>query len=114
MLLPQVFPEISATLITSADLKIHISCVHEVHPKKYKCDICDKAFKQLSYLKAHVRSVHEGLKIQCEKCDKTYDDVRQLKIHIQNIHEEQTKHICDFCELGFNLKSQLKSHKCDL
>ena len=49
------------TFCQLSNLKTHIKSVHE-GLKNHKCDLCDKKFGHSSVLKKHIKGIHEGLK----------------------------------------------------
>ena len=57
------------------------------------CAACGKTFSKATYLKKHIRIVHEGHKdYKCESCGKSFSEAGSLKIHINTIHEGQKDH----------------------
>ena len=88
--------------------------------KKEQCNQCGKlVFK--SYLKKHIRTVHEGIRDQiytCEHCGKEYTNNFHLKTHIKQKHEEHSfddssdaikKEQCNQCGKLF-FKKYLEKH----
>ena len=56
------------------NLNNHRTTHSDDHP--FKCDICDKALKNYSALRSHQRRVHPDKKsFQCEVCDKALVDL---------------------------------------
>ena len=49
--------------------------------KKYKCEICDKAFKSTHILKGHICQ-----NLKCDICDKKFSSSNYLKLHIDTFH----------------------------
>ena len=75
----------------------------------YKCDICEKEFRQKSNLNTHFKGVHEKSKNQtCNICNASF---RDLKRHIKYIHQKEnfTKVFCDLCHKEIR-KSSLNLH----
>ena len=71
------------------------SGIHE-RKKPFKCDNCDKSFKQKSHLQRHVASVHEGIKsFQCSACGKYFTTKRSMCDHIATVHELKKPFHCD-------------------
>ena len=79
--------------------KLNISILIQEHfsqlenPKqeinRYKCEQCEKAFRDAWHLKEHVSSVHEGLKsLQCKFCGKAFGYVSNLSRHLKVYHSE--------------------------
>ena len=78
---------------------------------KYKipCTKCDKGYYQKSYLEAHMRTVHEGLKYVCDQCEKQYTDIFRLRIHVKTRHEGELYN-CNQCDYKAYTQKKLKSH----
>ena len=102
----------------------HIARVHE--GTEYKCEQCDKSYKDKQYLRKHVKRVHEeGIKIKvkneikveiinCEFCEKAFNTKVKLRRHIKKVHEIKNhdghKQKCDYCDLKFIEESDLVRH----
>ena len=52
----------------------------------YKCNKCDKSFKEIKNLNQHKASAHEGIKFPCNKCNQTFTRRDSLNTHIKNVH----------------------------
>ena len=80
----------------------------------YKCDICDKAFKQGFALNRH-RLIHTGEKLhKCDKCDRSFTKKSNLETHISCVHRKLKPYRCehDSCQnKSFSCKADLKRHK---
>ena len=50
------------------------------------CDSCGKNFKYVWNLKAHIKSVHEGLTFSCNSCNKSYAQKSGLDYHNKTVH----------------------------
>ena len=58
---------------------------------KYKCNICDAAYKSGSALTYHIRVIHkEKLDYSCKICKVQFGDQLDLTQHVTNTHEENT------------------------
>jgi len=54
--------------------------IHTVE-RTYRCDICNRTFKQLRYLKVH-QHVHTGKRLySCDVCNKIFKRLENLKVH---------------------------------
>ena len=54
--------------------------------KKFKCDFCDRKYKDLLGLKLHIQSVHEGQKYKCDLCEKVFAQPGSLDNHKKSFH----------------------------
>ena len=84
--------------------------IHE-KSKKYKCDVCLKAFHQKSNLIKHYR-IHTGEKpFACQLCDKKFAYKYSLVQHLAT-HSEVKYFNCSICPEGrsFKTKNQLRNH----
>lgn len=104
----------------------------------YRCDLCEKQFKDLSLLERHLRLhlegklfnctlcskvfnykgllkrhmvVHTKIKpYECMQCNKKFTQSNDLKIHMR-LHTGVKPFKCEYCSLCFNQKQQLKNHR---
>ena len=53
----------------------------------FKCDRCNSAFTNNSYLKIHKRSAHEGFMLKCDACDYNAKTDAQMNDHTRIKHE---------------------------
>ena len=57
--------------------------------KKYKCEICEKVFKNNNGLRQHFKIVHnfvKGHEYQCNICQDEFNDTTSLENHALNAH----------------------------
>ena len=77
----------------------------------HSCKMCNKNFKLLSSLNAHVKQIHsENKDFSCDTCKKVFSTPQSLKTHVASIHDGVKEHKCDICNKAFTQKSTLKSH----
>jgi len=80
------------------------------NPPVFKCEQCDKVFKQSSSLKTHKRS-HSGIKpFVCSICNKNFSASFALRRH-ERIHTGEKAFKCEFCGKNFSRKDALKQHE---
>ena len=98
-------------------LKTHVFDHHHAAGlKKWKCDFCEKIFRQKWVQTKHTNVVHKSLiyngnckicgnafsgdslfhscpikKYKCHLCDKNFNQTKKLEKHIKNVHEEQNR-----------------------
>ena len=73
------------------------------------CNMCNKRFKSVRYLKVHIKTIHVKPKIQCDKagCDMKFLTESKLRAHIKS-HDKVE---CESCGKTFKSKNVLKCHK---
>lgn len=105
--------------------KVHMNGEHvEVDDRPYKCDLCQKTFKQFKSIKFHIGSAHaddECLEFTCQYCGIIFSRLGRLDTHLQTEHcdllrKKGIKPVkpkpfsCDVCSKGFTLKNSLRNH----
>ena len=59
----------------------------------FKCEICDKEFKNSNGLKRHFKFVHRLEKeYQCNICQNVYKLKDQLTLHVRSVHDNKKYH----------------------
>ena len=77
----------------------------------HKCGFCGKSFSRKSYLRIHVKIIHEEMQIRkCELCEKSFTSKRTLTDHLKNFHYSKKEFKCDFCGKACSLKGNLIQH----
>ncbi len=67
----------------------------------YKCDDCNKIYKNKEYLQEHITIKHSTIEsLECGKCDKQFSNQRSLKRHLYQVHRSKL-HSCNFCGSSF-------------
>ena len=76
------------------------------------CDVCGMEFKELSFLKYHIKFIHKGIKrFKCESCEKDFGNKNNLTRHQEAFHENIKKYKCEKCEKAFTTKRKLNLHQ---
>ena len=75
------------------------------------CNLCNKSYVNLKYLKRHIKRKHLKVPNVCSECSKVYPTEKTLNKHFLNVH---VKHECKFCKHIFKNANVLRSHmsKC--
>ena len=61
--------------------------------KMYKCEICDKEFKNNQYLRQHFNNVHNLTgEHHCNICQKVFKLQNKLTSHMKIVHENKKYH----------------------
>ena len=69
---------------TKFNLKRHVESVH-MHVKRYQCVVCSLMFASKQSLKEHLH-IHTGaMPFKCDSCDKNFRQASQLSLH-KRIH----------------------------
>ncbi|KAL4224434.1 hypothetical protein ACF0H5_017886 [Mactra antiquata] len=113
--------------ILSPSGKIHVCsfCAYRTHKlshmkrhlsthtgKKYKCHDCSKSFNELTKLRTHENSKHQGqARYKCDKCTRTFSSKGGIMYHQQTKHNNSYKYKCETCDRGFNTIQHYMGHK---
>eukprot|EP00079_Xenopus_tropicalis_P028033 XP_012822587.1 PREDICTED: zinc finger and BTB domain-containing protein 40 isoform X2 [Xenopus tropicalis] len=110
--------------IFSAPSLLERHVVTHVGGKPYNCEICDKAYQQLSGLWYHNRTHHPDLfaaqnhrsskfSTQCSSCDQTFPNAALLQKHTKAEHPDGKVYECDKCKQTYPTSAALQVHiKC--
>ena len=67
-------------------LKLHVKAVHD-ELQEHKCDICSKIFGRMAHLQFHEKTVHENIKAhKCVLCNKKFCSNKDLETHVKTVH----------------------------
>ena len=81
--------------------------------KSFFCPECAKSFTQKSNMKAHYKSIHQGMKadksFSCPECGKRFTQKCNMNVHYKSVHEGM-KYPCRLCEFVTIYPSNLPTH----
>ncbi|XP_049654106.1 zinc finger and BTB domain-containing protein 40 isoform X6 [Accipiter gentilis] len=115
----------TCTKVFSAPSLLERHMVTHVGGKPFSCEICDKAYQQLSGLWYHNRTHHPDVfaaqnhrsskfsSLQCSSCDKTFSSTAAHQKHVKTEHTDVKFHECETCKELFPTLALLQVHvKC--
>ena len=59
--------------------------------KKYKCEKCDKKFRQQEELMQHEQVVHSTSLYDCKQCKLYFSSMEEMRTHLQRTHSYRGK-----------------------
>ncbi|XP_075577753.1 zinc finger and BTB domain-containing protein 40 isoform X2 [Pelecanus crispus] len=111
--------------VFSAPSLLERHMVTHVGGKPFSCEICDKAYQQLSGLWYHNRTHHPDVfaaqnhrsskfsSLQCSSCEKTFSSTAAHRKHVKAEHTDVKFHECETCKELFPTLALLQVHvKC--
>ncbi|XP_074831873.1 zinc finger and BTB domain-containing protein 40 isoform X2 [Carettochelys insculpta] len=108
--------------VFSAPSLLERHMVTHVGGKPFSCEICDKAYQQLSGLWYHNRTHHPDVfaaqnhrsskfsSLQCSSCDKTFSSTAAHKKHVKAEHAGSQPFRCLYCAASFRFSGALQHH----
>ncbi|XP_010079668.1 PREDICTED: zinc finger and BTB domain-containing protein 40, partial [Pterocles gutturalis] len=115
----------SCSKVFSAPSLLERHMVTHVGGKPFSCEICNKAYQQLSGLWYHNRTHHPDVfaaqnhrsskfsSLQCSSCDKTFSSTAAHRKHVKAEHTDVKLHECETCKELFPTLALLQVHvKC--
>ncbi|CAD7093394.1 unnamed protein product [Hermetia illucens] len=82
-------------------------------PKKHMCPACGKRFIKRTYLRAHMKLTHSGLRreiFHCKLCSKTFKTRSGISYHRQVAHAVEKPYACEICSARFAHIKLLRLH----
>ncbi|NWQ88784.1 ZBT40 protein, partial [Burhinus bistriatus] len=111
--------------VFSAPSLLQRHMVTHVGGKPFSCEICDKAYQQLSGLWYHNRTHHPDVfaaqnhrsskfsSLQCSSCDRSFSSTAAHRKHVKAEHTDVKFHECEMCKELFPTLALLQVHvKC--
>ncbi|XP_061456735.1 zinc finger and BTB domain-containing protein 40 isoform X2 [Rhineura floridana] len=109
--------------VFSAPSLLERHVVVHVGGKPFSCQICNKAYQQLSGLWYHNRTHHPDIfaaqshrsskffSLQCSSCNKTFASMAARRRHAREEHADMTLHECEKCRGLFPTLALLQAHE---
>lgn len=107
--------ECNKVFAKTEQLMRHKNCKHSgneriISEKKFKCNVCEKAFTTEKYREVHMRS-HTGEKsFKCRSCDKSFISKSHLTEHMKFHNDNSKKFLCSECGQRFIRNDYLVIH----
>ena len=79
----------------------------------HTCATCNKVFSKKSFLKRHIRYMHENKQEDCQFCNRSFRTKSNRKRHEDVVHRQIKRHVCQDCGEGFASKYQISGHRRD-
>ena len=89
----------------------------------FQCKACDEKFSDKASLRAHITSVHQGIKLfkitdsdiskrfHCTTCGNRFSQKHSLISHMLKVHNQLRPYKCTVCDASFEKNAELKIHK---
>ncbi|XP_050310522.1 zinc finger protein ZFP2-like [Anthonomus grandis grandis] len=88
--------------------------IEDAVPKKRVigvCNVCKKKFRDMKFLRKHLRSHIEDRPFKCDQCSRAFTEENYLNNHLRShLPEEQKPHQCSICKKRFFHPSMLQKH----
>ncbi|TRY56756.1 hypothetical protein DNTS_018899 [Danionella cerebrum] len=106
---PRTIPLMLVTAIPSRRTSSSSSSTGHGRQRKFKCNICTRAFTTSTKLNVHFMG-HMGMRPhKCSYCSKAFSDPSNLRKHLR-IHTGQKNFRCSVCGKSFTQKAHVESH----
>ncbi|KAL1470958.1 hypothetical protein MTO96_040168, partial [Rhipicephalus appendiculatus] len=83
--------------------------IFNINLRPHKCPHCDKSFKHLSFLQAHIRRHTHERPFACPYCPKAYSWKPSFNQHVRR-HAGGNPYICQLCCMAFTCESTFTEH----
>lgn len=79
-------------------------------PRPYRCDICQRSFRELSTLRKHEQLHRADRPYVCTTCGKSFLWSSNLKVH-ERVHTGERPYKCKICHRCFTQSNDLRRHE---
>ncbi|KAI8793503.1 zinc finger protein 665 [Biomphalaria glabrata] len=94
---------------SNSDLKTHRRTHSGETP--FKCDYCERSFKQRGHRKLHIQVVHtKDMPFKCNQCESAFPTRYRYQVHLKR-HTGVREHNCAHCDKGYYTLGKLNEHK---
>ncbi|KAF7286020.1 hypothetical protein GWI33_008323 [Rhynchophorus ferrugineus] len=109
----------NAKFTSEDDLQRHIeqkSCDPEPEVNENVCSICEKVFKEVKYLRIHMKNFHEDPKPRYVCCNRVYSIKEKYEKHRKKFHNDQLdrqpdgSYLCKYCNKTFQAFQSINGH----
>ena len=97
-------------LKSTRTLHDHTRQKHQKETHTHFCDECDWSTFEGSRLKKHKTTMHVDKKFKCDKCPIAFKNIATLRNHVKVVHEKILPYECSECKKKFQQKHRLEMH----
>ena len=100
----------SVSLRHAANMRAHELRRHSTTAKTFPCNLCDKNFTEMTYVRLHVKTTHsEELAFPCADCEKKFKTKADVKKHAAR-HAGERAFACGKCDVTCVRLGDLRIH----
>lgn len=100
----------ASTFARSSYLRLHVRTIHE-KAKPFACEQCPATFGHVSSKYRHYRTVHlKRRDFKCDRCGQTFAERSAVFKHCRTVHEGSRPYPCEICGFRFHFKLHLTQH----
>lgn len=79
---------------------------------RYKCDLCERLFKEKKNVQLHIESVHLRLqKLRCAQCNLKFYSDSGYRYHMTSVHKNHETFKCQYCDYETKVRFLLTRHQ---